>query len=95
VSNTNRLHFEHLDRQMRLRARFDHVTVSHEVGVMKPAPRIFEDALQGVGVRAEQAWFTDDLQENLDGARALGIRTHLFTSVGSLRDELRELGFEV
>lgn len=94
VSNTDPMHFEHLDRQMRLRERFDHVTVSHKIGAMKPDARIFENALAGVGAQAENAWFTDDLEENLVGARALGMRTHRFTTVGTLRDELEGLGFE-
>lgn len=95
VSNTNPLHFEHLDRLMDLRTRFDHVTLSHEVGALKPAAAIFEDALRGLGVEAEQAWFTDDLEDNLVGARALGLRTHLFTSVALLRRELAALDLDV
>mgnify|MGYP006290829567 FL=1 len=95
VSNTNPLHFEHLDRAMRLRERFDHVSTSHEVGAMKPSPAIFRDALEGVGCEAADAWFTDDLEENLEGARALGLHTHRFVSVARLREELESLGFEV
>lgn len=95
VSNTNPLHFDHLDQIMDLRDRFDHVTVSYEIGAMKPAAVIFEDALHGTGTAAGHAWFTDDLETNLVGARALGIRTHLFDSVDRMRSELAALGFEV
>lgn len=95
VSNTNHQHFEHLDRELDLRTRFDHVSTSHEVGALKPSPAIFRDALEGLGVEPAAAWFTDDLEENLEGARALGIPTHHFRSVAGLRAELRTRGFDV
>jgi len=95
VSNTNPLHFETLDHRLGLRKRFDHVSVSHEVGALKPEPAIFRHALDGLGVDADRAWFTDDLDENLAGARALGIRTHRFETVDELRRELASLDFVV
>lgn len=95
VSNTNPQHFEHLDRELALRERFDHISASYEVGALKPSPAIFRDALEGLGVEAGDAWFTDDLEENLAGARELGIRTHHFRSIEGLASELRARGFEV
>ena len=95
VSNTNHLHFETLDRQLDLRGRFDHVTVSHEVGALKPDAAIYTHALGAFGVDGEQAWFTDDLPENVAGAERLGLRAHLFRDVPTLRTELRGLGFDV
>lgn len=50
------------------------VWVSSEVGADKPHPRIFQAALQGLGVAAEQALFVgDDLQRDIEGALALGM----------------------
>ena len=95
VSNTNPLHFGTLDHRLGLRERFDHVSVSHEVGALKPEPAIFRHALDGLGVDPDRAWFTDDLDQNLAGARALGIRTHRFETVDELRRELASLDFVV
>lgn len=93
VSNTNALHFDHLERRFDLRARFDHVALSHEVASMKPDAGLYLDALRGVDTPADRAWFVDDLQQNVEGARALGMRASLFVDVVSIRDELRAMGF--
>lgn len=95
VSNTNALHFDHLEREFGLRRRFDHVSVSHEVGSMKPAPTLYLDALAAVGCSPEQAWFVDDLAVNVEAARALGMRASRFENVALLRSDLRALGFSI
>lgn len=48
-------------------------TFSCFVGVFKPDPRIYLDALNKCGVPAEETVFIDDAVRNLDGAAALGI----------------------
>lgn len=52
---------------------FDTVTISAEVGAMKPDPRIYEIALEAAGVPAKAAIFVDDFAENLEAARAVGM----------------------
>ena len=52
---------------------FDTVTISAEVGAMKPDPRIYEIALQAAGIPAKAAIFVDDFAENLEGARSVGM----------------------
>ncbi len=51
----------------------DVMIISAEVGVCKPDPRIYEMALERVGVAAETVIFLDDLIENVIAAKALGI----------------------
>ena len=50
----------------------DHVTLSSEVGHMKPDPQIFQAALRAAGVDADEAIFVDDTPGNVDGAHAFG-----------------------
>ena len=95
VSNTNAMHFDHLEREFGLRWRFDHVSLSHEVGSMKPEPALYLDALEALGCAPRQAWFVDDLPANVEAARALGMRASLFQDVASLRNQLRAMGFEL
>lgn len=95
VSNTNALHFDHLEARFALRRRFDRVALSHEVGSMKPEPALYLAALEDSGCRPEQAWFVDDLTENVDGARALGMRASRFESVPILQRELGAMGFRL
>ncbi len=57
---------------------FDGLIISAEVGVMKPEPRIYQIALEKLGVAAREAAFVDDTPENVDAARALGMQGVLF-----------------
>jgi putative hydrolase of the HAD superfamily len=56
-------------------SRFDVVVVSCEVDLAKPDPRIYELALSRLGVKAGQALFVDDREDNIEGAARLGLRT--------------------
>jgi putative hydrolase of the HAD superfamily len=53
----------------------DALVLSCEVGAAKPAARIFQRALEALGVSAEAALFVDDNAEYCAAAAALGIRT--------------------
>ena len=52
---------------------FSFLTFSCYLGVFKPDPRMYLDALEKSGVPASEAVFIDDSSRNLDGAVALGI----------------------
>ena len=45
---------------------------------------MFANLLTYYGLPAEQVFFADDLQVNVDGARSLGIEAHRFTDAESL-----------
>ena len=47
--------------------------MSNEVGLLKPDPAIFETALDLLGVLPQQAIFVDDIAENVEAARELGM----------------------
>lgn len=52
---------------------FDHMVISAEVGVVKPDPRIYQMALEQIGVSPDEAVFVDDFIENVEGAQAVGM----------------------
>lgn len=52
---------------------FSFATFSCYLGVFKPDPRMYQDALAKSGAAAEETVFIDDSVRNLDGAAALGI----------------------
>ncbi len=59
-----------------LRPYFRTIVISEAVGVKKPHAAIFQHALDGLGVSAEQAWFVGDHPENdMIGASQAGLRT--------------------
>ncbi|MBI3340527.1 MAG: HAD family phosphatase [Chloroflexi bacterium] len=57
---------------------FDCITISAEIGVMKPQPKIYQLALEQANVRASEAVFVDDMPANIEAANALGMRGILF-----------------
>lgn len=52
---------------------FDTVTFSCNLGVYKPDKRMYEHAIQSLGLSPEETIFVDDLLKNLEGADAHGI----------------------
>ncbi|MCR5623281.1 MAG: HAD-IA family hydrolase, partial [Treponema sp.] len=54
----------------------------------KPDPDFWRIILTAEDVDAKDAVFTDDRQENVDAAAALGIHSILFWSAAELRKEL-------
>lgn len=61
-------------RALELEPLLDGILTSAEAGVRKPAPAIFEQALELAGVRPEQAIHVgDSLDEDVAGARGAGI----------------------
>ena len=67
---------------------FDDVIVSAEVKLVKPDPAIFRLALERAGVDAKNALMIDDVEKNLDGAKAVGIDGYLFRDADGLADFL-------
>jgi putative hydrolase of the HAD superfamily len=63
-----------------LRERLDATIFSFQLGIRKPDSRIYQHALDAVGVRPEDALFVGDGgSDELRGARAVGIRPVLVT----------------
>ena len=68
---------------MRLAAHVDVLVVSEEAGVSKPDPGIFEIALRRSGAMAAEAVMIGDSWTNdVEGARAAGIRAVWFSRGG-------------
>ncbi len=57
---------------------WDTIIPSAEVGVQKPDPKIYQLALQQLGVAADRVIFVGHKQSELDGARDVGITTVAF-----------------
>jgi len=56
----------------------DHLRTSSHYGARKPDPAVYERTLESYGVDARDAFFVDDMHENVVGARRLGITSHQF-----------------
>lgn len=71
---------------------FDLLIISAEVELAKPDPRIYQLTTDKLGVSPESAVFIDDMEENVIGARQVGMQAIQFNSpeqiVGALNDLL-------
>ncbi len=72
---------------------FDRVYASHKMGLIKPDQSFWEYILQAEGVYAEQAYFVDDLEENVRAAEHLGLMVHHFRDASSLKEALTTQGY--
>jgi putative hydrolase of the HAD superfamily len=70
---------------------FDGIVLSGEVGIRKPAPRIYELGAEAVGLHPSQCVFVDDLPFNLPPAQELGMAVVHHTSPKSTIAELEQI----
>lgn len=70
---------------------FDVMILSGEVGLLKPDPAIFRLAIDRLGLKPEEIVFTDDHEEYLDGAKAVGLRTILFKDLTDFKRQFAKL----
>ncbi len=71
------------------------VTVSGEIGLIKPDLAIYRRHASDFGLEPGHTVFIDDSAANVEGARAAGWRAIHFTGAEALQAELLGLGVEV
>ncbi|MBN1316396.1 MAG: HAD family phosphatase [Anaerolineales bacterium] len=91
ISNATNILEASLSNRYQIDGYFDLVINSARVGYAKPDPKIYQIALERMGVRPERTFFTDDQQHNVDAAIKLGINAVLFTGVSNLKKICRQL----
>lgn len=94
ISNTIEDHVE-VFKNFGFLEHFDEVILSNEVKLYKPQTEIYKLALERLGVKAEESVFIDDLQSNIDGAKAVGMNTILFNGIDNLKEEFKKLGINI
>jgi glucose-1-phosphatase len=73
---------------------FDAVIFSADVHLRKPDPRIYHLMIARLGVKANEAVFVDDFKDNIEGAKAVGLRTVHFKWREDAIRQLKEMGVE-
>ncbi|TGQ52334.1 HAD family phosphatase [Mesorhizobium sp. M1C.F.Ca.ET.193.01.1.1] len=71
------------------------VTVSGEIGLIKPDQAIYDHHVASFGLEPAATLFIDDSQRNVDGAKAAGWQAVLFTDARALKADLERLGIAV
>lgn len=92
-SNTNQPHVDYFQREYAdLLGHFRTLYLSSSIGLRKPDAEAFDHVIAEIGVPAERIVFFDDLDENVEGARARGLRAVHVTSPRDVGNALKALG---
>lgn len=83
---------ESIERSFAWLSEFDVRVWSYELKIIKPDAAIFRHTLDTLGIEAGEALFLDDIAENVEAARALGIRAIQYKNFARLRDDLLAAG---
>ena len=91
--NTNHAHAAQLRKQFDgVLRRFRIVFTSCTIGHRKPEPAAFDHVVRTLGVPAARILFFDDTRENVEGARACGLRAVHVTSDADVANAVVKLG---
>ena len=100
LSNINPIHYNYIMNYLKTEFGFennDHLFektyYSHFVGLRKPDQAIFKKVLSENGLKAEETLFIDDIAENLEPAKALGIQTYLMKAPDTIQEFIKREGF--
>ncbi len=100
LSNINPIHYNFIMNYLKTEFGFennDHLFektyYSHFVGLRKPDQAIFKKVLSENGLKAEETLFIDDIAENLEPAKALGLQTYLMKAPDTIQDFIKREGF--
>ena len=91
LSNTNEWDFEVEIQGSEVFSLFDTVTVSFKTKAMKPARKIYIDALSKLNREPHECVYIDDIREYADAASEIGINSIHYTSHDSMAQSLRSL----
>lgn len=80
-------------RETGLAGYFDHITLSCDIGVFKPQDAIYQNALAGLGLPANETVFVDDWLDNLHGAAKNGMQGVLISRKGLPREQPANPGY--
>ena len=70
------------------------VTVSGEIGMIKPDRGIYDHHVNRFGLDPAATIFIDDSQKNVDGAKAAGWQAVLFQNAKALEEDLERFGIK-
>jgi putative hydrolase of the HAD superfamily len=92
LSNSNEVHWPIMEDHQKTDSVFDANFPSHSLGVCKPHPEAFLEALRRWGKEPSEVLFLDDNEVNCIGAREAGLQAIRVQGVAGARAALVEAG---
>ncbi len=89
ISTTHREIWNYKLKKFNVIRYFNPIITSFETGFVKPEKEIYKIALKRAGVKPNECLFIDDSQNNVVGAKELGMKAILFESSKKLADDLK------
>jgi HAD superfamily hydrolase (TIGR01509 family) len=94
ITNTNAPHFE-IFHTLPAFKNFQHIFASHLLGHRKPTKEIFSHVLGTLGIQANELLFFDDLPENVEAAKKIGIHAYqVYRSANAVKEILKNFNLE-
>jgi len=94
LSNTCVWDFERGIKSVEVFSLFDAVTLSFEVGVMKPNKKIYDDMLNKIKLQPQNCVYIDDIKEFTDAGNSLGFNAINYQGAEKLLKELQEMNIQ-
>jgi 2-haloacid dehalogenase len=92
ITNWNHDKFRETKLRFPFLSLFRDIVVSGDEKLIKPNPAIYNLCLKRNSLMAAESLFIDDSLKNVNGAEAVGMKAHHFTSPEKLKMELKKLG---
>ncbi len=76
---------------------FDGFIVSADYKLLKPEKEIYEKLYEKYSLKPDECWFIDDVQKNIDGAKATGMGGHCYShgDIETLKTAMRDNGINI
>ena len=91
ISNSASKYIRDEISKYQVKSLFDEITISSEVGAIKPEPEIFQMTLERLGCKPEESVFIDDNPSYVDAAQKLGIQGIVYRDFESFRADLEAI----
>lgn len=88
ASNTDQIHFTFSKQKFEVLGHLEQHFLSYEIGILKPDPAFFRHVLKSLEAAPGDCVFIDDVAENVESARSLGITAVQFQGNESLQTTL-------
>jgi putative hydrolase of the HAD superfamily len=91
LSNTNPIHFDYCLQTFRVLRFIPTHFLSYQLKAFKPEPEIFTQVIERVSLPPEEIFYIDDLVENVEAARSVGLLAHQFVGLKDTEKLLTDL----
>ena len=91
LSNTNSYHFNFIKKKFDYINQIKNFALSYRLKMIKPSTIIYETVLKRYNLKANETLFIDDLKDNCNAAKAMGIKTICYKDYKSFKEKFDKM----